>query len=213
MAPPPPAEAMDFVINQAAEALMKDSIKALTRTSVVASVEGQEHAATTLGVHLNYNLINSYAVQRAVEYRDLLITKGGSMIGGEVKPWLKDAIEADRKAVTEIITRGIQKGRPPRELRKDLDAVFSAGEHNADLVAYQETRRLLTDGSFDRWEMEGIQEGTWRHLAGQRDPRPEHEARDGKRYPLNDPVWNDLDKYNCHCSCEPVIPAVAAGGA
>jgi len=206
----PPPETLERIIATAAETLKQDSISALTRNAVVASVEGQEHGAATLGISLNFNLVNSYAVQKAVEYRDLLVRKGGSMIGGEFKPWLKDAIAADRKAITDIVTDAIKNGTPRRDVRKQLETVFTAQEHNSGLVAYQETRRLLTDGSFDRWEGEGIQEGTWIHLDPQINPRPEHQARHGRRYALTDPIWNDLDDYNCHCSCEPVIPAAGS---
>jgi len=201
---------MDRIITSAADTLMSDTIKGLTRGSIISSIEGQEHAAATLGIQLNFNLVNSYAMENAKDYRDLLVKKGGSMIGGEFKPWLKDSIEADRQAVVDIVKKGLEKGTPPSQLRKELDTIFTAQEHNSSLVAYQETRRLLTDGTFDRWHNEGIQEGRWHHLDPQIDPRPEHRARDGKVYPLDDPIWNDLDDYNCHCSCEPLIPSAGA---
>jgi hypothetical protein len=210
----PPPETMERLINAAADVLLQDTIKALTRGSVLASVEGQEHAATTLGIPLNFNLVNSYAVRKAIDYRDLLVKKGGSMIGGEFKPWLKDAVEVDRQAVSDIVTAAISKegGTTLPAIRKELDVVFTAGEHNSALVAYQETRRQLVGGTFDRWDEEGIETGTWRHLAGQLDPRPEHEERDGRSYPLADPIWDDLYLWNCHCTCEPDIP-VAGGSA
>lgn len=212
----PPPEALDQIISAAAETLMSDTIKALTRGSVIASVEGQEHAASTLGIGLNFNLVNSYAVKKAADYRYLLINKGGSMINGEFKPWLQDLIKADRQAVSDIVTKAISKqgGTTARDIRKGLDEVFTQGEHNSALVAYQETRRLLLGGSQNRWKDEGIVEAEWVHLDPQLDPRPEHQARDGKVYALDDPIWGDLEDYNCHCSMRPIIPGMAtAGGA
>jgi SPP1 gp7 family putative phage head morphogenesis protein len=210
----PPPEALERIIVAAADTLKEDTIKTLTRASVVASSEGQEYAASSLGVSLNFNLINSYAMKKAVEYRDLLIRKGGSMIGGEFKPWLKDAIQADREAVTDIITNGMKGGKPLRELRKELDTVFTAGEHNSSLVAYQETKRLLSDGTDDRWKSEGIEEAEWIHLDPQADPRPEHQALNGRVFALDDPIWNEQDAYNCHCQKRPIIPGlIAARGA
>lgn len=204
----PPTEAIDRIIAAAADTLRKDTVEALTRGSVLASVEGQEHAASTLGIQLNFNLVNSYAVEKARDYRDLLRRTGGSMINGEFKPWLSDAIEADRKAVSDIVTQAISKegGSTLRDIRKGLDEVFTQGEHNSALVAYQETRRLLLGGSQNRWKDEGIVEAEWVHLDPQLDPRPEHQARDGKVYALNDPIWGDLEDYNCHCSMRPIIP-------
>lgn len=207
---PPPA-AMDRIITAAADTLMSDTIKGLTRGSVISSIEGQEHAAATLGISLNFDLVNSYAMENAKDYRDLLVKKGGSMIGGEFKPWLKDAIETDRKAVTDIVMKGLEKGTPPSQLRKDLDLVFTAQEHDSALTAYQETRHLLINGTCDRWTDEGITQGTFHHLPGQLNPRPEHEEMDGRVYDINDPyVRAELEKPNCHCSIEPLIPAAGA---
>jgi SPP1 gp7 family putative phage head morphogenesis protein len=211
---PPPA-AMDRIIATAANTLMSDSIRALTRGAVTSSIEGQGHGAQTLGIQLNFNLVNSYAAEKAKDYRDLLVKKGGSMIDGEFKPWLKDAIAADRQAVSDTITTAISKegGTTAREIRQQLDAIFTAQEHNSALVAYQETRRLLNDGTFDRWAGEGIEDGIYRHLSGQLDPRPEHEAMDGRVVKINDPAIRAmLNAYNCHCTIEPIIPGTAAAG-
>jgi hypothetical protein len=210
-----PPEAIERIIAAAADTLRKDTVEALTRGSVIASVEGQEHAASTLGIQLNFNLVNSYAVEKARDYRDLLRRAGGSMINGEFKPWLTDAIEADRKAVSDIVTKAISKegGSTLRDIRKGLDEIFTQGEHNSALVAYQETRRLLNDGTFDRWKDEGITRGIYHHLPGQLDPRPEHEAMDGREVDIDDPeIRAMLDDYNCHCSVEPLIPGMAAAG-
>lgn len=204
----PPPEALDRIITTAAETLRQDTIKTLTRTSVVASAEGQEYAASSLGVSLNFNLVNSYAVKKAVEYRDLLIRKGGSMIGGEFKPWLQDAIRADREAVTNLVTTAIKEGKPLPDLRKELDAVFTAGEHNSALVAYQETRRLLNDGTTDRWKNEGIEQAEWIHLDPQQDPRPEHQALNGRVFAIDDPIWDEQNAFNCHCSKRPIVPGL-----
>lgn len=206
----PPPEALERIITTAAETLKQDTIKTLTRTSVVASAEGQEFAASSLGIGLNFNLVNSYAVRKAVEYRDLLIRKGGSMIGGEFKPWLKDAIAADREAVSNIITTGIKEGKTAVEVRKELDTVFTQGEHNSALVAYQETKRLLSDGTDARWKNEGIEEAEWIHMDPQPDPRPEHQELDGQVFPLDDPIWRKQDEYHCHCRKRPIIPGLIA---
>jgi len=191
---------------------MSDSIRALTRGAVISSVEGQEHGAQTLGIQLNFTLVNSYAVEKARDYRDLLTSKGGSMIDGEFVPWLKDAVAADRKTVSDIVINGLKAGKPPSQLRKELETVLSAQEHNSALVAYQETRRLLNDGTNDRWTNEGIERAIYHHLDPQLDPRPEHQAMDGKVVDINDPeIQAMLNDYSCHCWLEPIIPE--AGGA
>nr|WP_321349781.1 minor capsid protein [uncultured Methanoregula sp.] len=207
----PPPEALVEFLAKTTDTLRSDTIKALTRGSVISSVEGQEYAASSLGIQLNFNLVNSYAVEKSKDYRDFLTRAGGSMINGEFKPWLRDTIEADRRAVTDIIMKGIQQGRPPRDLRKDLDAIFTQGEHNSSLVAYQETRRLLTDGTNQRWKDEGIEEGIYHHLDPQLNPRPEHQAMDGRRVRIDDPeIQAMLNDYNCHCWIEPVAPGAEA---
>jgi len=210
-----PPEAIERIITAAADTLRKDTVEALTRGSVISSVEGQEHAASTLGIRLNFNLVNSYAVEKARDYRDLLRRAGGSMINGEFKPWLTDAIEADRKAVSDIVTKAVSKegGSTLKDIRKGLDEVFTQGEHNSALVAYQETRRLLNDGTNQRWKDEGIEKGIFHHLDPQLDPRPEHQAMDGREVDINDPdIQAMLNDYNCHCWIEPIIPGTSAAG-
>jgi SPP1 gp7 family putative phage head morphogenesis protein len=214
---PPPSEAINEIISAAADTLMSDTIKALTRGAAFSCIEGQEHAAATLGVGLNFNLVNSYAMAKVADYRNSLVKDGGSVINGKLKPWLTDMIAADRQAVSDAIMQVVSKegGTTFRDIRKSLDTVFTQQEHNSSLVAYQETRRLLNDGTFDRWQDEGISRGIFRHLAGQRDPRPEHEAMDGKEVDINDPeIRAMLNDYNCHCGVEPLLPGTtaAAGG-
>jgi SPP1 gp7 family putative phage head morphogenesis protein len=202
---------MERIISAAAEELMGDTIKALTRGAVTSSIEGQGHAAASLGIELNFNLVNSYAVKKATDYRNLLVKKGGSLINGEFKPWLKDMIKADRTAVSDIITKALSKegGSTPRDIRKELETVFTKQEHNSALVAYQETRRLLNEGTNQRWTDEGIEEGIFHHLDPQLNPRPEHQAMEGRIVRINDPVIQAmLNDYNCHCWIEPLIPGM-----
>ena len=208
----PPPEALDHIISFAAETLKTDTIKALTEGAVMSSIEGQEHAASGVGASFNFNLVNSYAIRKVREYRDLLVNKGGSMINGEFKPWLDDMIAADRQAVTDIVTKGIEAGKPLRDLRKDLDQVFVQGEHNSALVAYQETRRLLNDGTKQRWSDEGIRQAIFHHLDPQIDPRPEHQAMNGRVVEIDDPeIQAMLNDYNCHCWLEPIIAGTPGG--
>jgi SPP1 gp7 family putative phage head morphogenesis protein len=208
----PPPEALDHIISFAAETLKTDTIKALTEGAVMSSIEGQEYAASGVGATFNFNLVNSYAIRKAREYRDLLVNKGGAMINGEFKPWLDDMIAADRQAVTDIVTKGIEAGKPLRDLRKDLDQVFVQGEHNSALVAYQETRRLLNDGTKQRWSDEGIRQAIFHHLDPQLDPRPEHQAMNGRVVEIDDPdIQAMLNDYNCHCWLEPIIAGTPGG--
>ena len=43
----------------------------------------------------------------------------------------------------------------------------------------------------------------------QDNPREEHQARDGEVYSLDDPIWNDLEDFNCHCWMEPITEGTA----
>lgn len=208
MAPPPDT------INQAYELMRAAFIETLTQNAADALIDGHVRASNLMGIGLNFRLIASRAVSATRDYRETLERFGGSdvtIIGNDgiarrvFKPWLDDAIKADKEQIGAIIDNAIREGKPLREVEQALDEVFAMREHNARLTAYQETKALFNKGTMQRFEEERVQKGIWHHSDPQENPRPEHQDREGKEYELSDPVWNELEFYFCHCWCEPVI--------
>lgn len=206
MAPPPDT------IDQAYEIMRLAMIDALVDNAINANIAGQVKAGLLMRMPLDFNLVSSRAVAATQPYKLALIERGGSDIQGKFVPWLTDMIAADREQVSELVSNAVRQGTPLKELSKQLDTVFTAQQHDATLTAYQETKRLYTAGTFDRFKEERIQRGIWHHMDPQPDPREEHQARDGQVFDMDDPVWGELEDYNCHCWCEPVIEGITEVG-
>lgn len=205
MVPPPDT------IDRAYEIMKAAYIETLTANAADALIAGEVRASNLLGIGLNFNLINSRAVSATRDYRETLERFGGgdvTVIGSDgiarrqFVPWLDDMVQADKERVGQIIQGAMRTGKLPE---KELAAVFTNREHNAALTAYQETKALYNKGTFDRFAHEQVRQGIWHHMDPQANPREDHQALDGKVFDLDDPVWNLLNEYNCHCWCEPVI--------
>jgi len=108
-------------------------------------------------------LINDRAVEYSKAYGQELQEKGGTVIDGEFKPWLKDMGEEDRKTVTEIITRGIEEGKatgviesesgtyPKGSVAAELQDYFGERKSHAAMVARTETARIMNTANANRF--------------------------------------------------------------
>lgn len=214
MVPPPDT------IDRAYEVMKRSFIETLTDNAADAMIAGEIRASNILGIALNFNLINSRAVSATLDYRQTLERFGGSdvtVIGENgvakrvFRPWLNDMVQRDKEAVGEIVQDAIKRGLSIRDTEKALDGVFTAGEHNARLTAYQETKALYNKGTMQRYAHENVQQGIWHHSDPQQDPREEHQELEGEVFDLDDPQWDELNLPNCKCWCEPVIIFQGAG--
>ncbi len=196
--PPTPSEAF----TAATDTMVNSYANILAFTAAESYLTGQFRASRLLRIPFSFHLVNLEAIARIANYKHDLITKGGSVIDGEFKPWLKDMGEVARDRVTQVVEEGIRNGTPLTQLRSKLDEVFTMQEHHSQLVAYQETRRMFNQGTMDRFEKEGIEEFIWHHMDPQEHPRPEHQSWDGQVFTLD--TLPSLDEYNCKCWIEPV---------
>jgi len=211
MAPPPDT------IDKAFDAMKSAYTDTLTSNATDALIDGDVRAINQLRIPLNFSLVSSRAVEATKNYRETLVRLGGSEVTEIVhgrpvrvfKPWLKEAIESDREEIGKIVRDAIETGKPLKQVEEALDEVFAMREHNAKLTAYQETKALYNKGTMDRFADEGIARGIWHHQDPQIDPREEHQELDGQTFDLDDPVWDLLNEYNCHCWCEPVSGVLA----
>jgi len=215
MTPPPDT------IDRAFELMKAGYIETLVSNAADAFVAGEVRASRQLGIGLNFSLINSRAVSLTRAYRETLERFGGSdvtivdeagRISRQFKPWLNDAVRADKEQIGKIIDNAIREGKPLREVEQALDEVFAMREHDARSTAFRETKMLFNKGTDDRFRSVGIRRAIWHHMDPQQNPRPEHQARDGQVYDIDDPVWYEQDLWYCRCWKEPILEG-AAGSA
>lgn len=205
--PEPPPETIDAAFT----AMKLAFVETLVDNAIDANIAGQVKAGLLMKMPLNFELVSSRAVAAVGPYKRALIEGGGSDIQGKFVPWLDDMVRAERERVAAIVENGIREGTALKDISKKLDGVFTEAQHNAQLTAFQESKRLYTKGTFERFKEEHIQQGIWRHLDPQENPREEHQARDGQVFDMDDPIWGELEDYNCHCWCEPVLNLPGVG--
>ena len=157
-----------------------------------------------------FHLVSSEAVAAGKIWAEKLVISGGSDVTkvGEdgiarrvFNPWLANATIADRECIADIITSSIKTGEPPKSVAKKLKKIPALHSQNSSLIAYQETKFLFTEGTMRRFRDEGLQEGIW-HTIDFREK--EHLEMDGKKFALDDSIWNRLYEGECKCWCEPV---------
>lgn len=205
--PNPPPNTID----QAYEVMRLALIESLVDNAINANIAGQVKAGLLMKMPLNFELVSSRAVAAVQPYKLGLIEGGGSDIQGKFVPWLDDMIRSERERVAAIVESGIREGTALKDISKKLDGVFVEAQHNAQLTAFQETKRLYTRGTFERYKEERIQQLEWVHLDPQENPREEHQALNGQVFDIDDPIWNELEAYNCHCSARPVLNLPGVG--
>lgn len=184
----------------------------LSGGAVSMSISGGAEAYFLMGIPTKKGMqyLKPYAIAKAAAYRTLL-EQGGSLINGEFKPWLSTHYSESVTTLNDIVSNAKLEGKTLNEIEKLLINEFDYEERYARLAAYQETKRLYTEAEFDRYKQEGVGMGIWHHMDPQDNPREEHQARDGEMFALDDPVWNELDDFNCHCWCEPVVDYSESG--
>lgn len=124
--------------------------------------------------------------------------------------------ETTRKAIANIITRGISDGIDQIELRRMIQSEMLTNQSRAKLIARQETSVALATGQYDMMQSSGATIKTWHHRH-QRNPRdgrhgtPNHVAMDGETVAINEVFSNGLryprdpddgrpeEVINCRC--------------
>lgn len=126
------------------------------------------------------------------------------------KPWLDDMRERDTKAVIDLIGQAETAGVYPLDIAKQLQEYFQGTNHNAVTAARTEAQKIRSDARFTTFADQGIKYGEYVTVGDDR-VRPEHAARDGKIYRLEDFPY--LGEYDCRCTCVPADYQVEMKGA
>ena len=105
--------------------------------------------------------------------------------------------ETTRKAIANIITRGVSDGISQIELRRMIRSEMFTSQSRAKLIARQETAVALATGQYDMMQSAGATIKTWHHRH-QQNPRdgkhgkPNHVAMDGETIPIDGVFSNGL---------------------
>lgn len=145
-----------------------------------------------------------------------------SQKASEVLPYL---IDYSTELITRMSTRDVYKlkellitsfteGRSVKEVRNLLYSMKGFNEDRAKNVAIDQTNKITQGILRANDEDLGIDEGIWIHVPGQYSSRHTHKAMNGKRFRLNEGLYDeDVGKSvvpaelpYCRCIYRPVIP-------
>jgi SPP1 gp7 family putative phage head morphogenesis protein len=135
----------------------------------------------------------------------------GTMIGpGDMKVPVATAIERNvglvksvgeqaRTRIGEAVFRGLNQRRPAADVSKDIRTAVDMGRRRARNIASDQLTKLSSQLASERRREAGID--TWQWVSSHKvHYRPEHQARDGKRYADDDPPA-DLPGELINCGC------------
>jgi len=117
--------------------------------------------------------------------------------------------------VRGIVMRGVQEGRDLNYITEEIEPLLTKKSRNrAIMIARDQTNKATEAITRTRCEGIGITEGIWMHRSGSKVPRQSHLEMDGKRFKLDDGLFDWAVKemvkpgseINCHCTFRPVIP-------
>jgi SPP1 gp7 family putative phage head morphogenesis protein len=125
------------------------------------------------------------------------------------------------KEITGMVMRSVQTGRDIGGLAKDLEERFDMTKKRARFIARDQNNKATAAITKVRQNELGIDEADWLHSHAGKVPRPTHVAMNGKRYKVNQGMWDkDADgkgkgRYvypgeliNCRCVPRSIIRAL-----
>lgn len=109
--------------------------------------------------------------------------------------------------VQSVLLEGLERGQSPAQMAASLRERASVSRSRALTIVRTETARAMSAGNRAAQEEAGITEFIWRATKDSR-TRPEHRARDGKKYRWDNPPGGELpgEPINCRCTALAVIP-------
>lgn len=112
---------------------------------------------------------------------------------------IKSVSEQTRARIGETVFRGLNQRRPAREVAKEITEAVGMSRRRALNIASDQTVKLTASLNAERRREAGID--TWEWVSSHKVHfRPEHAARDGKRY-ADDDAPADLPGELPYCGC------------
>ena len=168
-------------------------------------------ALSSLGVDMSFNIRNPLTKEYLDGWR-------------EVK--LKGINRTTSDALRDRLAKAQQEGGGIEDMVQEIGAYFDGiSGARAELIARTEAVSSANGANLAAWELSGIVEGKeWLSALGQSDPRPDHEAMNGKTAKMGEmftlpngattsapgQFGDPSEDCNCHCTILPKLDEKAA---
>ncbi len=167
-------------------------------------------------------------VERSDSQLRSILRDAGISVKFQMTPAMKDVLGATVAAnvglirsiptqyldkVEQAVMRSVQKGRDLKRLTQEIEDIYPVTRKRAELIAIDQNNKATTFLSRARRLELGIGEAVWMHSHAGKEPRPAHVAMDGKRFSLEEGMWDSYEQawvqpgelINCRCSSRPII--------
>lgn len=94
---------------------------------------------------------------------------------------IRSVSDESRRRIGDAVFRGLQRRAPAREVARELREAVAMERKRALNIAADQNVKLASALNEERRRQAGVMAWAWVH-SDKRNPRPEHEARDGKLY-------------------------------
>lgn len=116
--------------------------------------------------------------------------------------------------VESLVQRSIIQGRDVASLRDELQGRFGVTRNRAKLIARDQSNKAFQAIKRAENQQLGIKEGIWVHVPGTKSSRKTHMRMNGKRFKLNEGLYDSDVKRKvlpgelvaCNCVYRAVIP-------
>jgi len=117
------------------------------------------------------------------------------------------------KSVEGDVMRSIQVGRDLADLAKSLQKKYGVTKRKAALISRDQNNKATSAFQRARQKELGITQAVWMHSHGGKEPRPTHVAMNGKKYNIDEGMYDADEKayvfpgqlINCRCTSKSVI--------
>jgi hypothetical protein len=192
-------------------------IQALALDAARGYVQGSFLAYMQMGMDPNLQNMSTRMQVFMVDYANLAIKQGVTIINGEPNDWIKRKQESERKEIYDIILSGMRDGKypgvkedPKKGYQKgtigyDLQGYFDDRKSHATTVARTETGRMLNVGALETYGSLGVTDVKVLDGDGQ-NPCDICNQLNGQIWKLDYAMTHELEHPNCVRSFTPIKP-------
>lgn len=207
-------------IDKALDIYRRKLAKLLLSAVTTAYIKGDTNAQEMLGISISMDLVQKEALEFLVPYGDMLVNEGATIIKGEKIYWLNDHTNRTRQKVLDVITKGIEEGKPVAEIGGKKIAPGTIAEDLQNLlirdkdyeyvrIARTETGRVQNIGTLNRFGKHDVEEVT---VLDDEGPASCEACKlaNGQVWSLEKASINELEHPNCVRAFSPIIKRTGA---
>src|SRR6201999_310961 len=98
--------------------------------------------------------------------------------------------------VEGLVMRSVQTGRDLKSLTDGIEKIGAVTRNRAALIARDQNNKATSALTRVRQIELGIGEAIWMHSHAGKEPRPTHIAMNGKRYNIEEGMWDEAEGRN-----------------